>query len=322
MRILTLIVYMCASLSVFAQDPEPVDGPIGHLAVKRFSVTRVADDDEPGVVKLHQDFTWYRPKNVEWVLLTGCGGGGGGATGSAYTPGGFAGGEGGSGSLVATHLVGPLTDHSYHVRVGAGGQGALFRRGVDSSGPGNVQMSFPGIAGGNTTFRSENIEEVENVNLLSLTFFGAPGGRHKVQGSVQASVSVIAQTEGLPLPDMLRFARGGQPAPNYNPAGDGTFGSAGTTTGTPAHSGGGGGAGYGPGGNGGAATQDGHHAESLCAGGGGSGMPYRLTANELRGGNGGDGFLVLLPLVDVARVEEKVQSMLRRLEQYESGNEE
>src|SRR5262245_16842273 len=99
----------------FAQAPTGTEvsepSPIPHTTAGAmvFSVTEKprpagSDDGEPTTVA---SFEWERPRNVQWALISGCGGGGSGAIGNQVSSEFSFGGGGGGGASIDTMLIGP-----------------------------------------------------------------------------------------------------------------------------------------------------------------------------------------------------------------------
>ena len=98
--------------------------------------------------------TWIRPKEVQFVWVLGCGGGGGGYAGSAVEGVNIEGGLGGKAAPYTSYLVGPLSADVYTITLGQGGKrgrstGRTMREAPKRGGEskfegGGLKIVFPG----------------------------------------------------------------------------------------------------------------------------------------------------------------------------------
>lgn len=223
---------------------------------------------QPGTYK------WVRPKGVEWVFVRGIGGGGGGAGGGRGRPC-LPGGGGGSGSGIFTQLVGPLTEETYEVVVGRGGNGGQAQTQAQPT------IDTRGEAGKDSRFGN-------------LVFSGAPGGELGRGGASDGAAggSSAANQDGC-AGNRTIWAAGGLGGKAIPHEDDGKIFS-------PAGGGGGGGASLGPGGNGGIGRGFKYNGESGTSGGtgagggGGGGACWVEGHHSSEGSHGGDGQVLIV----------------------------
>lgn len=307
------LVVLTLSLPTYAQAPPNADGaeraPTRYAAAGAtvFSVVERSDSADPaGEEAIDATFEWERPPNVEWALISGCGGGGSGAIGNQLSNTFSFGGGGGGGASIETMLIGPLTAGRYVISIGRGGtstrldkQNAPTRVGTDAL----PLYTIPGAPGGDTTFRGAD---------FAVTFQGGPGG-NPVEG---------ANNQYPPARPAPPSGPGGVAGGRSNARGEASALAAGGMSARTASggAGGGGGGGTGPGGNGGGPNANGASGEGFCSGGGGSG-PVSVrdirTNRFIESGSGANGFLALVPIVDLGAMQAQLDAILARLTQLE-----
>jgi hypothetical protein len=227
-------------------------------------------------------YYWDRPSFVRFAIIVACGGGSGG---NGYQHGGPAAIWPGFGAPITTTVVGPLTESRYQIVIGSGGAG-----GFATLASGNWTYSGP-TAGASTVW------DAQSENLI---FPGAQSDPPLTPTATQQSPfdAKAVPTWALTMMFAGRHNNAGTPPPN------GTASAGGFPS-------------IGDGGAGGDRTADGGTGGS-CAGGGASGTqlqtnPTPPTIVAPVGGRGGDGFLRIIPLVDLGVVEQRVNDLLKSL---------
>jgi hypothetical protein len=274
--------YATAGATVFSVEskPDPAD-PAGERTITATS------------------FEWQRPLNVQWALISGCGGGGSGAIGNQLSTRFSFGGGGGGGASIETMLIGPLTADRYTISIGQGGtatrldiQNPPRRVGPDAP----PLYSVPGAPGEDTTFTGED---------FAVTFRGAPGGNPVEGGNNQFPPARAAPPSGP----------GGIAGGRSNGSGDASaFAAGGVSSRRPTSGGGGGGGGgTGPGGIGGGPNANGGDGRGSCSGGGGSGPVGVRGDRYIESGSGAHGFLALVPIVNLDATQAQLDAILARL---------
>jgi hypothetical protein len=243
-----------------------------------------ADSESRNVFSKEGKFEWERPQFVRFALILACGGGSGGGN-PRRAHGGMLFDTGippGIGAPVVTTVIGPLTEARYRIQIGKGGDGSAAP--LD-----RIAVSAPGASGapgGDTTL------SWDGANPGRLTFPGAkPDPKFIPQNTDYPNMNreeipawTVTQISGSQRGDV------GKAPPERGKGSLGGF------------------PGLGRGGTGGDPGKDGGAGEQ-CAGGGASGVLLDWNAKVV-GGKGGDGFLRIIPLVDVGVVEERLQQAL------------
>jgi hypothetical protein len=246
--------------------------------------TREAVFDKPG------EHWWERPKDVRFVRIQTCGGGGGGGGGIVLWPYLRDGGGGGAGSEVHDVIVGPLNAARYQIFIGNGGKGGatLTRNGA---GEGKGEAGKPGHE---SSFKGED---------ASFVAVGGEGGDEAAGKVVSSSLGTGAIPDPATRTGTFRQTFGGG---KHEPGGSSPYAKGGMSN--DKLSAGGGGAGLKQGGDAGGANGGGGPG-GLCAGGGGAGAPS-AAGLITTGGDGGSGYLMLVPLVSTDAVEARVKKLL------------
>lgn len=274
--------------SSYAADPKPAKA----VATASDTVCTKAPD---GVVDLRGTpgsslcWTWDKPKDVKYVELRGCGGGAAGATGNGYGKSG-SGGGGGNASPMTTMLVGPLDGEHYVIRLGRGGDPSARK------------------ADGNEDLKGEATLFIDADTGVPLSSFA---GATDAAPAVPSNPAAAGNT-GLPS------------SPMYMPAKPGKSGATNTHCDSLVHEGGGGGGGAGLENGGDGGTLFGQDLRNglpggVCAGGGGGSGGNTDNGNSCqvapgKGGNGGNGALTVVPIHDLAVVENRIKSLLKTLD--------
>lgn len=265
-------------------QPPPQDVP--GVAGARVATTEHKEYSTAG------EHVWEKPAHVKYALVFGCAGGGGGGGGVALPQ---RAGGGGGGARPRWTVVGPLTEQFYTVRIGKGGVG-----GSSSSG------SVGNFAGGSG--KDGTATEFVGVNRTEAFVPGLGGSPARKTSSSAADPPIApAQSTGV---GPFGGAGGSESVTGQN-GGNGDFANGGQGV-----RGGGGGAGLGHGGAGGAFTVGGSNGSngSVCAGGGGSGIKPGAPS-AAKAGKGGDGYMKIVPLVDMDRVQTSIEQMLKRVDE-------
>ena len=299
-----------AQVPTDAQNAERAPALYVTAGATIFSVVGESDSANPaGEKTITATFEWERPPNVQWALISGCGGGGSGAIGNQLSNSFSFGGGGGGGASIETMLIGPLTADRYAISIGRGGtatrldkQNPPTRVGTDAL----PLYTVPGAPGGDSTFRGAD---------FAVTFQGAPGG-NPVEG---------ANNQYPPARPAPPSGPGGVAGGRSNGRGDASAFAAGGISSRTASSGsgGGGGGGTGPGGTGGGPNANGGSGEGFCSGGGGSGPVGVRDIRDNRyieSGSGAHGFLALVPIVDLSAIQAQLDAILARLTQLETSD--
>jgi hypothetical protein len=217
---------------------------------------------------------WYRPQPVRFAILVGCGGGSGGSSSSA--PNRWVPGVPGRAAPILTIVVGPLDQATYDVTIGNGGAGAQSSRK-------NPEMKSGG-AGAETVFSWGGAQPGEvhfpAASPASTDIDPYLTGMKGRDGPQSGPATVVPKTD-----EVVTGSLGGQGA--IGRGGDGSpFNVSGATGG-------------------------------FCAGGGGSGsitIHDQYIRVEPKGGDGGPGHLMIIPLVDASVVEERLTEALKGLQ--------
>jgi hypothetical protein len=270
------------------------------------------------------EYVWDRPNGVEFILVQGCGGGGGGAgngtvqptrNGRLFTP--SIGGGGGGAATIKSHTVGPLERSRYYVRIGNGGRGSW----IDVSRPEIIPIAAA-RSGEETVFAELDKDGSRRVILRFAGGVAGQMGRYDPAKAAQQYQPAVSSLGAIP------GGGGGQDGASTDWAVGGK-GQPPTKIGLLMVPGsGGGGAGLRPGGNGGttgvaAAGTEGVSGGSCAGGGGGGASPHSLVTQQSaygRGGDGGNGFLQIVPLVSATALSEQVKNLLEQLRAAQQEN--
>jgi len=308
----TSLVAVTITRATYAQGPAEAENPQAAptqsitTGATVFSVESKSDPADPAGAETitTASFEWERPLNVQWALISGCGGGGSGAIGNQLSTRFSFGGGGGGGASIETMLIGPLTADRYTISIGQGGtatrldiQNPPRRVGPDAP----PLYTVPGAPGGDTTFIGED---------FAVTFRGAPGGN-----PVEGANNQFPPARPAPPSGPGEISGGGS-----NANGDASaFAAGGVSSRRPAAGGGGGGGGgTGAGGIGGGPNASGGTGQGFCSGGGGSG-PVGVRDNRyIESGSGAHGFLALVPIVSLDAIQAQLDAIRARMMRLEN----